>query len=136
MMRITSSGSIGIGTNAPGAKLHVNGQIRINGGGAALGRVLTSDAVGLATWQIPGTQVCPGSGTGNTCYGLNAGNVIGTGTYNTAIGRSALLLNTIGVGNTAVGSGAGSNLTTGGNNIAIGANTTLPSATASNQLNI
>lgn len=68
MMRITSSGSVGIGTNAPGAKLHVNGQIRINGGSPANGKVLTSDAAGLASWQTAGTQVCPGTGTGNTCY--------------------------------------------------------------------
>jgi len=97
-----------------------SGTVRISGGTPAVGRVLTStNASGDATWQIPGTQVCLGTGTGNTCYGLNAGNALTTGSYNTALGRNALRLTTTGVGNVGVGSGAGSNLTTGSNNIAI-----------------
>ena len=42
--------NIGIGTPAPGAKLEVNGQVKITGGGPAFGKVLISDATGLATW--------------------------------------------------------------------------------------
>ena len=49
--RFYVSGYVGIGTNAPSTTLHVNGQIRITGGSPAAGRVLTSDATGLATWQ-------------------------------------------------------------------------------------
>ena len=49
--RFYISGNVGIGTNAPSTTLHVNGQIRITGGSPAAGRVLTSDATGLATWQ-------------------------------------------------------------------------------------
>lgn len=63
--------------------------------------------------------MCPGTGTGNTCYGFNAGIALTTGSYNTALGRDALRLNSTGVGNVGVGSGAGANITTGGNNIAI-----------------
>ena len=50
-VRITAAGDVGIGTNNPTAKLHVAGQVRITGGVPGLGKVLTSDATGLATWQ-------------------------------------------------------------------------------------
>lgn len=43
--------SIGIGTNSPTAKLHVNGDIKITDGSQGDGKVLTSDANGLASWQ-------------------------------------------------------------------------------------
>ncbi|MES2590357.1 MAG: H-type lectin domain-containing protein [Bacteroidota bacterium] len=42
--------SVGIGTTTPGAMLDVNGQIKISGGSPGAGKVLTSDANGLATW--------------------------------------------------------------------------------------
>jgi len=55
-MRITSTGNVGIGTAAPGTKLEVAGQIKITGGTPGAGKVLTSDAAGLASWQaITGT---------------------------------------------------------------------------------
>ena len=51
-----TSGNVGIGTTSPGAKLEVAGQVKITGGSPGAGRVLTSDASGLATWQtITGT---------------------------------------------------------------------------------
>ncbi|MES2140473.1 MAG: hypothetical protein V4511_12265 [Bacteroidota bacterium] len=52
-MRITDDGKVGIGTTSPGAMLDVAGQIKISGGSPALGKVLTSDAAGLATWASP-----------------------------------------------------------------------------------
>lgn len=42
--------NVGIGTPAPAAKLEVNGQVKITGGGPAVGKVLISDATGLASW--------------------------------------------------------------------------------------
>jgi len=57
---ITSSGSVGIGTTAPAAQLHTTGSVRLTGAGTpAAGYVLTSDAIGNATWQAPA------GGTGN-----------------------------------------------------------------------
>jgi hypothetical protein len=49
-------GNTGIGTTNPTARLHVNGQVRIGGGSPGSGKVLTSDATGLASWQTPITS--------------------------------------------------------------------------------
>ena len=50
-LAITNDGNVGIGTIAPSEKLDVDGQIRIRGGSPGAGKVLTSDANGVATWQ-------------------------------------------------------------------------------------
>jgi hypothetical protein len=44
-------GNVGIGTSNPLTTLDIAGQIRITGGSPGLGKVLTSDANGLASWQ-------------------------------------------------------------------------------------
>ena len=53
LMRITGGGNVGIGTSAPSTRLHVAGGVRFVDGTQAAGRVLTSDAVGNASWQTP-----------------------------------------------------------------------------------
>jgi hypothetical protein len=52
-MTIHPGGNIGIGLgiNPPTARLDVNGQVRIRGGSPGVGKVLTSDANGVAAWQ-------------------------------------------------------------------------------------
>ena len=50
-IRINSSGNVGIGTTSPGTKLEVSGQVKITGGSPGDGKVLTSNASGLAWWQ-------------------------------------------------------------------------------------
>jgi hypothetical protein len=50
-MMLNTLGNLGIGTSTPTTRLDVNGQLRIRGGDPAAGKVLTSDANGLATWQ-------------------------------------------------------------------------------------
>jgi hypothetical protein len=48
--RFYVSGNTGIGTENPSAKLEVNGQVKITGGYPDVGKILTSDADGLAFW--------------------------------------------------------------------------------------
>ena len=50
-LTILGNGNVGIGTTAPGAGFEVAGQVKITGGIPGAGKVLTSDADGLATWE-------------------------------------------------------------------------------------
>ena len=55
----TANGNLGLGTIFPTTKLHIdngtsNGAIRIVDGTQAAGKVLTSDANGVATWKNKG----------------------------------------------------------------------------------
>jgi hypothetical protein len=74
----SNTGNVGIGTTTPATKLDIAGQIKISGGSPGVGKVLTSDANGLATWQTPA-----GSGgssvwtqAGNDIYNSNSGTVL------------------------------------------------------------
>lgn len=73
---IFDNGNVGIGTTTPGAKLDVNGQIKITGGLPGVGRVLTSDANGLASWQNPSMGYWADFGSGISYTSGNVG--IGT----------------------------------------------------------
>ncbi|MBL7765905.1 MAG: hypothetical protein JNJ58_07425 [Chitinophagaceae bacterium] len=87
---IDALGNTGIGTSSPTAKLDVNGQIKISGGNPAAGKVLTSDANGLATWE-------PAAATGIT--GSGAINYLSKFTPNgTTIGNSLIVDNGTNVG--------------------------------------
>ncbi len=46
------NGNLGLGTSEPSQKLDINGQLRIRGGAPGAGKVLTSDNVGNATWEL------------------------------------------------------------------------------------
>ncbi len=58
-------GNVGIGTSTPNATLHINGTVKIVDGSQGAGKVLTSDAAGLATWATPSGGGISGSGTLN-----------------------------------------------------------------------
>ncbi len=45
--------NVGIGTSTPTAKLHVNGTFKVVDGTQGAGKILTSNATGLASWQPP-----------------------------------------------------------------------------------
>ena len=45
--------NVGIGTSTPNAKLDVNGTFKLTDGTQGAGKILTSDATGLASWQEP-----------------------------------------------------------------------------------
>lgn len=72
---VTAGGNVGLGTSSPSAQLEVAGQVKITGGSPGNGKVLTSDANGLATWQTPsgsGGLTLPYLGT----YQSGFGNVV------------------------------------------------------------
>lgn len=50
-VRITEGGAVGIGTSTPAATLDVIGAVKVTDGTEGVGKTLTSDANGLATWQ-------------------------------------------------------------------------------------
>jgi hypothetical protein len=50
-LSFAGTGNVGIGTTTPAAKLHVAGTVKIVDGTQGAGKVLTSDATGVATWQ-------------------------------------------------------------------------------------
>lgn len=65
---------VGIGTNAPAAKLDINGQIMIRGGLPGAGKVLVSDANGLASWEAPSAGVIASScSAGSVVTGIDSG---------------------------------------------------------------
>ena len=67
-----TSGNIGIGTGtALTAKLTVAGQVQITGGSPGAGKVLTSDATGLATWQSAALSGWGLTGNAGTTAGTN-----------------------------------------------------------------
>lgn len=70
----TAGNNIGIGTLNPEAKLHVVGQVKITGGTPGVNKVLTSDAVGLASWVDPNTLV-NGGGTLDQAYDFGGAGV-------------------------------------------------------------
>ncbi len=76
LMRLTGDGKLGIGTAAPDAKLHIAGSIKMVDGTQADGKVLTSDAAGLASWKsLPATQAGSWTLLNNHIYNNNPGNV-------------------------------------------------------------
>lgn len=78
LVSIAGNGNVGIGTVEPSAKLEVTGQVKITGGAPGAGKVLTSDANGLASWQTLGQS--PWLSNGSNIY-YNTGYVgIGTNT--------------------------------------------------------
>jgi hypothetical protein len=61
LMRIQGNGNVGIGTASPSTKLHVAGSFRLENGTQAAGRILTSDAAGVATWQTAAAALPAGT---------------------------------------------------------------------------
>lgn len=140
---LDSLGNFGVRTQTPKYPLDVAGKLRLVDGSQGVGKVLTSDSNGVATWLTPASN--PWISSGNNLYNINTGNIgIGTATpkakldvngdanifgvkvgrgttiFNTFIGAFALDSNTTGTNNTAVGYGALSFNKTGNNNTAVG----------------
>ena len=56
-LTVLKNGNVGIGVANPATELEVAGQIKITGGNPGVGKVLTSDANGLASWEGGGYSV-------------------------------------------------------------------------------
>ncbi len=106
-----------------------NGQIKINGGNPGIGKVLTSDANGLATWEIPDpagayeiNDLTDAIYDGSSLFlGHGAGTHDDNSNDNTAIGKNALWTNVSGIQNVAIGENAGYQ-STGNGNVFVGYN--------------
>jgi len=60
------NGNVGIGTASPTTKLHLDGTFRLVDGNQSNGKVLTSDANGVATWQTASGGSLPAGTSGQT----------------------------------------------------------------------
>ena len=105
-MTILNNGNVGIGTTTPVAKLDVAGQVKISGGTPGVGKVLTSDANGLSSWQSKdafSAQIAGAWGAGKTVLTFtNKPNTrylvtINAGFYRTISGLDSLILKNNGV---------------------------------------
>lgn len=115
-----------IGGDFADNRLEINGTIKISGGNPGLGKVLTSNADGLASWESPDAGVSSindlsdATVTGSSFFmGTDAG-INNTGSYNFGIGHEALKANTTGTHNTALGFKSMTANTSGSNNSAFG----------------
>ncbi len=79
-LSVHPNGNVGVGVLDPSTKLEVDGQVKITGGSPGLGKVLTSDDNGLASWETPtGGADSDWAVVGSDMYGIPGGNVgIGT----------------------------------------------------------
>ncbi len=128
----TADGRLGIGTLTPTARLELNsgttnGALKITDGTQGIGKVLTSDASGLAIWQI--IPAWGTSGTGNS--DATALNALGTKFIGTTDAHSLViktnnnLAGYIGTSvndNLTLGVNAGKTTTTGNLNVFLGNN--------------
>ena len=108
IIRITSSGNVGIGTTNPAYKLSVVGKIALNSG--AGNDIFIGDNAGLSD---------DATNNANLAIGINASQNNVSGSQNVAIGNNSLQFNVAG-NNTAVGSNASRYNTLGDNNTSFG----------------
>ncbi len=70
LMTFQRNGFIGIGTTSPTAQFHTTGTVKFAGAGTpGAGKVLTSDATGGATWEVPVAPVSSTSGSSTVLIG-------------------------------------------------------------------
>jgi hypothetical protein len=91
-IRISASGNVGIGTTTPGSALEVAGQLKITGGAPGAGKILMSDAVGLATWNAPAPASVSGLSAAGGVGTLDNTNYAQTWNWSTATTESPMTL--------------------------------------------
>lgn len=95
-LTLLRNGFLGLGTVAPVATIDVIGNMKITDGTEGAGKVLTSDASGLANWQDLPVANAYWASNSNDIYNNNTGNVgIGTSTPNSPLSFANTLGNKI-----------------------------------------
>jgi len=148
-MVILKNGNIGIGSSTPQDKFHVVGNLRLEDGNQASGKVLTSDINGTATWQNASTNAWGLIGNSGTNPATNfvgttdaqplrfrvantfAGNISNITNGLVSLGLNAGSSNT-GLANTFIGGTAGLLNTSGASNTFIGQGAGAANTTTSN----
>ncbi len=78
-----TTGNLGLNDINPTEKLSIVGRIKMNDPSKGLGKVLTSDANGVGTWQTVGAAASGWTSTGSNLHNTSLGNIgIGTSTTN------------------------------------------------------
>ncbi len=70
-LTILKNGNLGIGTTSPDTTFHVVGKMKYQDGSQGAGKVLTSDANGVANWQAAANNAWGLTGNTGTTYGTN-----------------------------------------------------------------
>jgi hypothetical protein len=112
------TGNVGIGTTAPTAKLDVIGSVKISDGSQGVGKVLTSDASGNATWQNA-------SATGVVFSNMQVYATAGTFTFTIPVGVTKIMVEVWGAG---AGGSCSNNYAGGGGGYGKGIYTVTPSS--------
>jgi hypothetical protein len=133
LFNVIGNGNVGVGTNSPAAQLHTTGSIRFAGAGTpGVGKILTSDASGNATWQSTAiaTKTADYTLTAND-YGsvlvfnsastvvLTIPSSLSAGFYCQVIQQGTGQVNVVGASGVTVASALGSNTRTTGSSIGI-----------------
>ena len=93
-LNILSNGNVGINQTNPTEKLEVNGKIKMTDGNQAIGKILTSDASGVGTWQTLSLPAPSQWTTAGSNIHYSSGNVgIGTSTPNAQLELAPTLAN-------------------------------------------
>ena len=89
-----STGNLGINDANPLEKLSVKGRIKMDDPSKGLGKVLTSDANGVGTWQIVGSPASGWTSTGANLHNTSLGFIgIGTSTPHAPLQLSNSIIN-------------------------------------------
>ena len=121
LMRVSSSGNVGIGTDTPSQLLEVSGSSKFTDDLQLTGSLFINDGYqNLCIGEKAGESITRNTDSENTFIGIEAGSNTTIGQFNTAIGYQALSGSTIGINNVAIGEGAMRSSTIASTNVAIG----------------
>jgi trimeric autotransporter adhesin len=111
-----NGGNVGVGTTTPSAKLDIAGTLKVADGTQGTGKVLTSDANGLASWATPNSGWSL-TGNNGTIDGTNFIGTIDDRPFNVRVNNEkAGMINSSSAGNTFYGYQSGNSTVVGPGN--------------------